>query len=386
MEKFVLQSGEAERAYWVATSRRIAEPVLTALAERRLKSSMPVEAHDPERAHYAHLEALGRLLAGLAPWLETPQPIPQEEALRQHYAELARHAIASATDPASPDYCNFGPSFQPIVDTAFLAQALLRAPNELVQKLDHRGRQYLVQALKQTRTRKPYFNNWLLFSAMIEAALYRLDAPDWDPMRIDYALMQHEQWYVGDGHYKDGASFHADSYNSFVIHPMLVDIIEAVGEHYHTWSALRDPILKRARRNAAIQERWISPEGTFPVLGRSVAYRFGAFHLLAQMALHHELPAALMPAQVRCALTAVIRRMIEMPGTFDEQGRLTIGFCGHQPELGETYISTGSLYLCATVFLPLALPPGDPFWQGVAEWTARKAWSGAFTPIDHAED
>jgi hypothetical protein len=104
------------------------------------------------------------------------------------------------------------------------------------------------------------------------------------------------------------------------------------------------------------------------------------------MALRQELHETITPAQVRCALTLVIRRMIEMPGTFDANGWLTIGFCGHQPELGESYISTGSLYLCATVFLPLGLPADNSFWQGEAEWTARKAWSGKYTLIDQALD
>ena len=38
---------------------------------------------------------------------------------------------------------------------------------------------------------------------------------------------------------------------------------------------------------------------------------FGAFQLLGQMALMHQLPEEIKPSQVRCALTAVIRRMIE---------------------------------------------------------------------------
>jgi hypothetical protein len=91
------------------------------------------------------------------------------------------------------------------------------------------------------------------------------------------------------------------------------------------------------------------------------------------------------PEQVRSALTAVIRRTIEAPGTFDDLGWLRIGFCGHQPGIGETYISTGSLYLCAMGLLPLGLPESDPFWSGPPlPWTSVKAWSGQAFPIDHA--
>jgi hypothetical protein len=120
-------------------------------------------------------------------------------------------------------------------------------------------------------------------------------------------------------------------------------------------------------------------------VGRSIAYRCGAFQLLAQMALQKLLPASLTPAQVRSALTAVIRKSMQAPGTFDKNGWLTIGFCGHQPGIGEHYISTGSLYLCTTAFLPLGLPPSDEFWSGApVDWTSKRAYSGNEFPIDKA--
>ena len=141
----------------------------------------------------------------------------------------------------------------------------------------------------------------------------------------------------------------------------------------------------RATRYAGVLERLISPEGTFPAIGRSLAYRFGAFHALAQAALRHALPEDVAPAQVRGALTAIIRRGIEAPGTFDSDGWLRIGFCGHQAGIGEPYISTGSVYLCAVGLLPLGLPAADDFWKGAAvPWTSARAWSGAEFPIDHA--
>jgi hypothetical protein len=379
-----MNQGVQDRTYWIRIMRQIADPVLTALSERRLKAAMPVESKTDDRVHYTHLEALGRLLSGMASWLESQPVNEQENNIREHYADLARKAIDAGTDPSSPDYMNFSHSFQPIVDAAFLAHAIVRSPSELWEKLDVRVQKNVVAALKLTRRRKPGANNWLLFSAMIETALLVMGEDDWDPMRIDYAIKQHEQWYLGDGMYGDGPHFRADYYNSFVIQPMLVDVLETVTAKYKDWEQLREPVLKRARRYAALQERSISPEGAFPVVGRSITYRFGAFQLLAQVALRRELPEPIHPAQVRCALTAVIRRMIEAPGTFDREGWLTVGFCGHQPELGETYISTGSLYLCSTVFLPLALPEDDPFWQGEEQWTSQKAWSGAATPIDKA--
>ena len=83
------------------------------------------------------------------------------------------------------------------------------------------------------------------------------------------------------------------------------------------------------------------------------------------------------PAQVRCALTAVINRQINAPGTFNPEGWLRVGFAGYQPHIGETYISTGSLYLCTAVFVALGLPESDEYWSSpAAAWTCKKGWEG----------
>jgi hypothetical protein len=72
------------------------------------------------------------------------------------------------------------------------------------------------------------------------------------------------------------------------------------------------------------------------------------------------------------------------PGTFDDNGWLRIGFCGHQPLLAESYISTGSLYLCTTALLPLGLAPADPFSSAPARpWTSQRIWSGESLLPDH---
>jgi hypothetical protein len=166
---------------------------------------------------------------------------------------------------------------------------------------------------------------------------------------------------------------------------MLLDVLAVLKKHDAQFSTAHKIVLQRAKRYAEIQERLIAPDGTFPSLGRSTTYRFGAFQLLGQIALMHELPEKIKPAQVRSALTAVMRKQIEAPGTFDAEGWLQIGFRGHQPSLGENYISTGSLYLCAAGLLPLGLPLSDEFWSApAAKWTQQKIWSGENLPADHA--
>lgn len=386
-EPLPVAPSEDDRKYWVQTLKRISYPLLHALSERQLKKDMPVEAphgNAEDRRRFTHLEAMGRLLAGIAPWLESGPDSGEEAALRAQFADWSRKGIQSATDPDSPDCMNFKSGEQPLVDAAFLALAIVRAPKELWHKLDSPTQQRVIAALESTRHIRPPYNNWLLFSAMVEAAL-SLMGVWWDPARIDYAVRTLDTWYKGDGIYGDGPALHCDYYNSFVIHPMLLNSLDTVAKSSPAWDSFRPNIFVRAQRYAAIQERLVAPDATFPPIGRSICYRFGAFHLLAEIALRRQLPEFIAPEQVRSALTAIIRRTVEAPGTFDEAGWLTIGFCGHQPALAEPYISTGSLYLCSAAWLPLGLPPADPFWSGPTKpWTSKQAWDAAQIPPDHA--
>lgn len=367
---------------------KIADPVLNALSKNELKQKMPVKAKVNDRNDYTYLEAFARLLAGMSPWLELGADSSAEGKLRARYIQLARVCLDNATSPSSPDFMNFNKGGQPLVDAAFLAQALIRAPRQLWQPLSQQTKQNIINALKSSRVIKPGENNWLLFSAMVEAALLKFD-DECDISRINYAINMHEQWYKGDGTYGDGENYHWDYYNSFVIQPMLIEVMEVVRSK-DTSASLKNSytkILSRAKRYAAIQERMISPEGTYPPIGRSLAYRFGAFQLLSKMALMDQLPDNISPQQVRAALFNVVKKQIEQPGTFDNNGWLQIGMVGHQPGIGEGYISTGSLYLCSEVFLFLGLPASTNLWNGDDEdWTSKKIWKGIDVPADHAED
>lgn len=374
-----------DRMWWCETAYRMAYPVLDALSKGELKQKMPIEASSPEsRKNYAHLEAFGRLICGIAPWLELGPDDTPEGKMRGELLVMARKAIRNAVDPSSPDYMNFTRPSQPLVDAAFLAQGLMRAPRQLWGALDQETRRMVIDALLLTRGIKPFQNNWLLFSGMVETFFLWAGEP-WDAMRLDYSLVKHEDWYKGDGVYGDGPDFHWDYYNSFVIQPMLVDIHGVLLEKKKCSAKTYEKVLGRAIRFAQIQERFISPEGTFPPIGRSLAYRTGCMQTLSMMALKHSLPQEVTPAQVRCALTAVAKRMFSAEGTYDEEGWLKIGFAGHQPCAGEGYICTGSLYLCSVGFLHLGLPAEDEFWKApAAPWTSQKAWNGEMFPIDHA--
>lgn len=362
---------------------RLAQPVLAAGAARKLRETMTVEERPGAgRAEFTCLEAAGRLLCGMAPWLELEAAGPEEAAAQERAREDARALIAGQVDPASPDYAGFErltrPCSQILVDTAFLAEAVLRAPVQLGEKLPDNVREHLIRAFRQTRKIRPGNNNWLLFSVTVEAALKQLTG-EYDCMRVDYGFRQFEQWYAGDGFYQDGPVFAFDYYNSLVIQPMLLEACDTFPELIDAAAAERTRM--RARRFGQILERLVAPDGSFFAVGRSIAYRCGAFHLLALLALRHALPVP--PGQARAALGAVIGRTLG-DASYRADGFLAVGLCGSQPDQGEGYISTGSLYLASAAFLPLGLAADDPFWTSPeAPWTQKRLWNGENLPADH---
>ncbi len=371
------------RKQWVNEITKIATPVLTALSQDKLKEKMPIEQHSFEygdRSSFAHLEVFGRLMAGIAPWLELGIDTTEEGIIRKKQLELALKSIENAVDPKADDFMNFTKGSQPLVDAAFLAQAFLRAPNQLWEPLPAQVKKNVIHAFESTRIIRPYYNNWLLFSATIEAFFLKFTDKA-DLMRIDYAIKKHMEWYVGDGHYSDGEKFHWDYYNSFVIHPMLLDIAKVlVKKNKKRNTQLYQKILKRAQRYSVVLERLISPEGTFPIIGRSSIYRLAAFQTLSQIVLLDTLPKEISYGQVRSALTAVMKRLFEFEGTYNQDNWLQLGVVGHQPKLAEPYITTGSLYLTSVGFLHLGLPPNHPFWTCKSEpWTMVKMWNGNTT-------
>lgn len=382
-------TGAKDREYWVNTLYKIVNPVVKNMAAGTLKQNLPLEkgpGYSLNVTKVTYMEAVGRTMDGLAPWLALPEENSKEGALRKQIIADLLKGLPNTVNPAHPDYLNFTTEQQPIVDAAFIAQAFLRAPAQLWQPLDTLTKQRFIAEFKSLRTRKPSYSNWLLFSGITEAFLLKIGQQA-DPFRMDMAFRKMKEWYVGDGYYKDGEKFAMDYYNSFVIQGMMVDMTAIMAERRMIAVAEYEEALKRMIRFAELQERMISPEGTYPVIGRSLTYRIGAFQALAQVALMEKLPKAVLPAQVRCALTKVMQNQFETAGTFTADGWLQLGFAGHQPEIADTYTSTGSLYLCTVGFLPLGLPVSNPFWSTpAADWTSKKAWSGQPTKKDYHVD
>ena len=379
-----------DRKLWLSFMDKTARPVLSYLAEDKLKEKMPVVLsaridNRENRIKASYLEAFGRTLSGIAPWLNGEGGSKEEVALRNQYRQWTLRAIANAVNPAAKDYLTWNGG-QPLVDASFFALGLVRCP-WIWEHLNDSTKQQVITALKTTRNTVPVYTNWILFTGMIEAFFCKYGY-EYDKVRVEYGIREFSQhWYVGDGLFSDGMNFAFDYYNSYVIQPYLANILDALNTKSKSYEWFAPKLDKITKRYAEIQERLINSDGSFPVTGRSITYRGAAFHHLADIVLRRQLPVSLHPAQVRSALTAVLKKTMEAPLTFTKDGWLNIGLYGNQPDLADFYINTGSEYLCMNIFLPLGLPETDEFWSAPAEpWTAVKVWSGQDMPADHAAD
>ena len=383
---------KSDRELWAGILYQMAAPVLSNMSEGKLQENMLVELSptwDGRDKRVTYMECFGRLMAGLAPWLSLPDDDTAEGKQRKQLREWALKSYAQSVDPESKDYLLWRKEGQPLVDAAYIAESFLRGYDALWVPLDDLTKQRYIAEFQQLRRVDPPYTNWLLFSSTVECFLKKAGAQT-DYYRITSALRKVDEWYVGDGWYSDGEDFAFDYYNSFVIHPMYVECLEVMtnGGKQNIWNVKGGNFpnaLKRMQRFGMILERFVSPEGTFPVFGRSITYRTGVLQPLALLSLRGWLPKELSAGQVRAAMTAVIQRMFGDNRNFNAEGYLTLGFNGSQPNISDWYTNNGSLYLASLAFLPLGLPADAPFWTDAPQpWTSKKAWGGEDFPKDHA--
>jgi len=366
-----------DRIFWVSTLQKIAFPVLNNLAKSSLRKNMPFESNNPSSRKFAYFEAFARVFNGISSWLELGPDASEEGRIREKYINMTLKAISNSVNPNNNDYIFVVEPKQSLVDVAIFAQGLLRAKNQIWLNLPMDVQARIIRELKNTRVIAPFENHWLLFTAMIEAALLEFTG-ECDKERLTYGVHKFmEAFYVGDAIYSNGTDFDFSFYNSLIIHPMLNDILAVMRKYEIREGELLDVQLMRSSRLASQLERTISPEGTYPLVGKSLAYRCGVFHLLSQAALLKILPRNISPAQVRAALTTVLRKQFNGNQNFNNDGWLIIGLNGSQNGLSEDSLNTGSLYSCCAVFLVLGLAPNDLFWTApFAEWSSLKAWNG----------
>ena len=105
-----MNSGQKDRAYWSDVLYKMVSPVVFNLAAGTLKQNMPIEkapGYSLKAEQVTYHEAVGRTMAGIAPWLALPDDESGEGRQRKQLRLALLKGISNAVDPSSPDYLNF---------------------------------------------------------------------------------------------------------------------------------------------------------------------------------------------------------------------------------------------------------------------------------------
>ncbi len=307
------------------------------------------------------LESFSRPLLAAAPWLSGRAVEPFEPA--ESFAAAARRTLLRGTDPVGEGYWGrMNDHSQPICEASSLAWCLHNARAALWEPLSASEKAQVAAWLAQVDGRRVDDTNWRLFPALAQAfLLHEGFQADRDGMRSHVQRVV-QDFYAGDGWYRDGAQEAFDTYNGNQMQPylLMLDELGAVPE-------LSETIRARAVEFLDTLLEFFDEEGVAPVWGRSILYRQTFLDGLA-MALRCGLPVR-RPGAWRSAVAGALR-WLPLEAATDRGGLLLPGFIGRKTDVLDSYSCRGSTYWLGRVCHLAQVPAESPFWHAPAEaWT-----------------
>ena len=253
---------------------------------------------------------------------------------------------------------------QPIVEAANLAFGLALCREQVWDRLDEPTRERLADWLAHHARLRAWDNNWLLFTAVVEAFLASvgIDVPGG---HMDEDVERVESWYLGDGWYNDGpptGNRNIDHYNSWVIHPFLWQWYRLRGDAADP--ARRARMLGRLAEFAGNYARTFAADGAPLHQGRSLTYRMATVAGLWTAALAGVSP--LSPARTRQLCTAAVHHFEQLGVTGSEPPSLGWRAGYFEPSL-QVYSGPGSPYFAGMGYLGLAASADHPLWTAPDE-------------------
>ena len=306
----------------------------------------------------AELECFSRIFAGISPWLATGLEENDLKKILKMFDKLFAQE-------------NIFTHEESIVECAYICYGFLITKNVLWKQVSAHTRKRFITILQSVRKLIQYYHiecNWYLFHGIIETFLKSI-AEVHDINFIFNVIKTVDSWYCGDGFYKDGnRGFTMDYYNSYVIHPFYIEILKVCNP------SMVDKAFERCIMYTEFLEKIVNADGSYPPLGRSIIYRFGAFHALAYCIYNERISTLHTYSQLQRLLTNVLKRIITS-SIFNADGILELGFTGSQPEIADWYSNWGSCYLTTLGFLPLGLDKTHEFWVESSVLTTQElAW------------
>ena len=297
----------------------------------------------------AKMEALSRMLWGIFPLL----------AGGGECADLPFYldAIRYGTDPKHPQYWGKIRDFdQRCVEMAAFGVGLALLDKRLLQHFTPQEQQNLAQWLNQGRDAVIPNNNWNFFPIMVQMGFKKSGLP-WDSEAVAARFELMETYYLGDGWYSDGPGRPRDYYISMAFH--YYGLLYA--QNMADVDAPRAELLRgRAQLFAHDFITLFSAGGAAVPFGRSLTYRFAEAAFWSAAA--YSQLEVFTPGVIKGLILRHLRHWLKQP-IFDRDGVLSIGY--HTPNLvmAEDYNAPGSPYWACKLFLILALPQENAFWQ-----------------------
>lgn len=276
-----------------------------------------------------------------------------DQALVERYAA----GLAAGTDPARGEaWPPVTDRAQPMVEAASIAIGLWETRPWLWDLLDEGVRGRAVEWLAGCLGRSTWDNNWRLFPVVIQEFLASIGGPH-RQRDIDDGLDRIEQWYLGQGWYRDGEGRNFDYYNAWALHlyPLLWSRMAGERRDGGRGAVYR----RRLRRFLADYPHFFGADGAPVHQGRSLTYRSAAAVPVWLAELTGCSPLA--PGLTRRLASGTVRHFAHR-GAPDARGLLPLGWYGPFPPCTQAYSGPASPYWASKAFLGLLLPDDHPAW------------------------
>lgn len=297
----------------------------------------------------AKMEALSRMLWGIFPLLAGGGECPD--------LPFYINAIRFGTDPQHPQYWGEIRDFdQRCVEMAAFGVGLALLDKRLLNHFSVQEQQNLADWLNQGRDAIIPNNNWNFFPIMVQMGFKQAGMP-WDKSAVAARFALMETYYLGEGWYSDGPGRPRDYYISMAFH--YYGLIYA--QNMADVDAPRAAVLReRAQQFAQDFITMFSASGAAVPFGRSLTYRFAEAAFWSAAA--YSKLNVFTPGIVKGVILRHLRHWLKQP-IFDRDGVLSIGYHAPNLAMAEDYNAPGSPYWACKLFLVLALPQDDAFWE-----------------------
>jgi len=343
--------------HWLLTAREYASPAGGLIT--------PPGRHSAAGIRSDGIEGFARSFLIAAPLLAGRAEDPHD-----HAGWYAR-GLAAAMDPGGSDRWGraigvdeikqWNGTPQPIVEAANLAFGLAVSRTQVWDRLDEKLREQTADWLAHHATKHGSDNNWLLFTAVIEAFL-RSVGYDVPGGHAQADVERVESWYLGDGWYNDGPisintghGNRVDHYNSWVIQTFLWQWYELTEQP----AERREKFLARLGEFADSYALLFAADGSPLHQGRSLTYRqavLGGLWAAAIAGVGGEAAGA-----TRRLASGVLRHFTDLG--VGAQGAPTLGRTEAEfLPMCQVYSGPGSPYFAGMGFLGLAAPADHPLW------------------------